>query len=292
MLLFNKLTEKHKQEVTEYNNTDILLEMVSTMFSYANCPFPSEFLELYLLIFGKCAVFLNDNKKLTVSFCSFVGTLDSYGRGKDLICTTENGESYSFDDWETSDKVVVIFNNKYHSPDLNIGITSDFLSETDKSLRNAIVNTRFSKVLRAGNEMQKTLLEKAVDNNENGKPQVVVSSNILEDENQNLSVDLTNPEQSDKLQYLSKLHTDILRRFFNLYGMSTQGIDKVAQMTKEEVQNGSNASFIIPCDRLEERVKGITRVNNVFGTDIKVDFSECWKNEYKKVKGEVKNDTD
>ena len=145
---------------------------------------------------------------------------------------------------------------------------------------------------RIHNSTEKALFDNAIQGNENGVPQVIVSSNLLE-ETENGIIELTSPNDTDKLQYLSKLYEDFWRRFFNLYGMTTQGSEKMAQMSEKEINNGSNSSMIIPCDRLEERKKGIEKVNEMFSTNIEVDFSECWKREIKKRESEVNvNDTD
>ena len=67
-----------------------------------------------------------------------------------------------------------------------------------------------------------------------------------------------------------------------IYGMMTAGTDKIAQQSVTEINNGSSFSFIVPLDRLEERKKGIEKVNELFNTNISVDFGEAMKREYEK----------
>lgn len=292
-MLFSKLKAKQKSQLEEYCYGDNLLEILTSMFEYKNLPkgMEKEFLEGFLLTHGKVAFYELDGI-LICSTCTFIGDLNTYGRPKDLLCITENGKSTTFKDWENNENVVVVFNSTYHTPDLNICRYANFLAEVDKSLRVGITNTRFSKLCKAKNSSEKALLDNAIQGNENGVPQVIVSSNLLE-ETENGIIELTSPNDTDKLQYLSRLHEDFMRRFFNLYGMTTQGSEKMAQMSEKEINNGSNSSMIIPCDRLEERKKGIEKVNEIFGTEIAVDFSECWKREKEKREREVKsNDTD
>ena len=74
--------------------------------------------------------------------------------------------------------------------------------------------------------------------------------------------------------------------------MMSQGSDKIAQQTVAEINNGSSAPFIIPTERLNERIMGVNKINANFGLDIKVDFSEVMKNEYNRIFGsmEIENE--
>ena len=283
--MYRNLKEKYKQKLEDICYEDTCLEMLSSMFTYTDNPksLESEYIELFLLTFGMCAIWKNKKNKIIASMCNPTGNIDDYGIGKDLFCVTLNGESKTFKNWKESKEVVVIFNNKYHTRDLNIERYAYFFSEIDTSLRVGIVNTRFSKIQRVQNSVQKTAMEKAINASGTGVPQVVLASDIFDEyENKNNTIELTTPQDSDKLQYLSKLYEDFWRRFFNLYGMTTQGSEKMAQMSSAEINNGSNSELIIPLDRLEERKKGIDKVNNIFDLKMTVDFSTAWKRENEK----------
>ena len=284
---FSQLKEKVKQEIREMTYNDLILEILSSMFNYMGIEIEEEFIEGYLLTLGMCAFWKLDGK-LIVTPCNFIGSIDEYGRGKDLFCVTENGKSETFTNWINNPNVVVMFNNKHHTPDANIQRFASILADTDKSIVNNILNSRYSPIVRAHTEEEKMAYEKAIDNNKDGKPMVVMSANLFtEDDKEEKVVNITDVRNSDKIQYLTKLHDDITRWFYSLYGMSTNGAGKLAQQTTEEINNGNCASFILPYDMLRERKRGISEINRKFGLKANVDFSETWRMSLGKTKSEI-----
>lgn len=276
---YSELKAKEQKEYTLFNHEDTLAEIVTSMFEYTT-DIPAEFIELYLVTCGKCAVFELDGELVSTP-CQFIGNIDSYGVGKDVVCTTLNGKQVTFSNWRTSDKVVVIFNNKYRTPDLNISRYANLFTETDKSLEHIIINSRFTRLIRANNEMERAQIEQAIQNNKTGEPMVVTSMSLLEDDSeQGRAIDLTSVDTVNKIQYINQLYDNLLARFYNLYGMATASNNKLAQQSKDEINNGSCASFILPIDRLTERKKGLEKVNQLFGVNWSVEFSEVWLLEY------------
>lgn len=278
-MLYSELRAKEQKNYTNRSYDDILFEIVTSMFDW-DTDLPSEFVELFLNFGGKCAVFKLDGV-LTATRCDFVGNIDSYGIGRDLICTTLNGKQVTFKNWRNSSEVVVIYNNKYRTPDLNIGRFSYLFTECDKSLENNVINSRFTRLIRAKDETERVQIQQAIETNKNGEPVVVTSLDILDDTPEGArTIDLTDVTGINKVQYINQLHTDLLARFYNLYGMATASGNKLAQQSKDEINNGSVASFIIPLDRLNERKKGIEKINELFGVNWSVKFSEAWLLEY------------
>ena len=89
-------------------------------------------------------------------------------------------------------------------------------------------------------------------------------------------INLTDVNNIDKIQYLSKFHDDLLRRFCTLYGHAMQTSGKMAQQTTEELQGYNSFSMIIPNNRLEERKKGIDDFNRIFNENVEITYSEAW----------------
>lgn len=286
---YSALKEKQKQDFREMSYNDLILEILSSMFDYSGLNIDEEFVEGYLLTLGSCA-FWKVGEELVASPCNFIGSPDSYGRGKDLFCCTQNGHSKTFTDWKNNNEVVVVFNNKQRNPDMNIERFASIFASTDKSIVNNVLNCRYSPIVRASTEAEKQAFEKAIQNNKNGEPMIVLSSNLLMEEDKNEKViNLTDVRNSDKIQYLTKLHDDIARWFFSLYGMSTNGAGKLAQQTTQEINSGNCASFILPFDMLRERQKGIEKINKIFSLKATVDFSEVWKMSLSRTMAEIKN---
>ena len=284
--MFRDLKDKTKVILTDCAYNDLFLSMLMSMFEYKNLPFKKMLIEGLLLTTGKVGIYKEDDN-LYCGWCMFSGDINEYGFGSDVTIMTLSNKQKFFPKWEESKDVVIIFNDNIGMPDLNIDRISKYLSDVDKSIENAILNTRSTKIYRAKDEKEKKAIETAIESNKDGRPSAIISSNILNDmlsseAKEQIVVDLTDPTQVDKIQYLCNLHTTILRRMQTIYGMMTAGTDKIAQQSVSEINNGSSFSFIVPLDRLVERKKGIEKVNELFNTNISVDFGEAMQREYEK----------
>lgn len=130
-------------------------------------------------------------------------------------------------------------------------------------------------------------IETAIENMRNGKIATVLNEDALSQYVADTStgtgaagintVNLTEVEKSQYIQYLAKFRDDLMRWFYSLYGMNSQGSSKMAQQTVDEVNQDNNSSMILPHDMLRMRQKCLeNQVNKKFGWDMEVSFSECW----------------
>lgn len=294
--IYNNLKEKGKKVIDLFSFENRLSNFLTSMFvakgdnlfnerKWDRCEF-----ELLLLLTGKVAVWKLDNE-LVFSTVEFIGNIDFMGIGKDANCTTLNGHNKVFSDWRNSKEVVIIYNNENHTPDMNVERFANLMSETWTSMRSAVQGTRYSKVFCVANQQEQQEVQTAIDSVKNGKPMVVRSNRILPSSEQTInSIKLTDFQESDKIQYLSTFMTYIERNFINLYGMASQGADKVAQQNEAEVKNGAFSSWVEVLSRLSERKVGFEKVKEVFGVEIDYDLSEVWKKEYERLFAEVKKD--
>lgn len=292
--MYSALKEIDKKVISELNYQDkfanILVSMFDTEETNTN-PFfekwEKEEFENMLLKFGYVAIWFDElEKNYVFSQCEFIGNIDFMGKGVDLFCSTQNGHSKTFSNWRENEDVVVIFNNDSHTKDLNIERYAEMSTETWVSMLSAIIGTRYNDILIAKDEKTKIALKTVLENSKNGIPYVVVSDNILADLNEQEMINhiqLSDFKNSDKIQYLSNFMTFIERNFFNLYGMTTQGSDKIAQQTKAEVENGIFCAWIEVLSRLKERQKGFKEVKEKFNIDIPYKLSEVWEKEYNRI---------
>ena len=214
--------------------------------------------------------------------CNRAGAPNVNGLGKDLICTTGNGISKTFTDFENSREVVYIRNNKFATPDLNIAPTASILSELYTSLRHNIINARYTPIVVAHDSRAKTAIEQVLKSNNSAEIQVVLSDNIFDTEKENV-LNVTDVNAQDKIQYINHAHDDVLRQFYSIYGLDTCGTSKMAQQSADEINAGCNARMVLPTDRLKERQEGAKKIIDFFGVDCTVDFSEPWKREFDRV---------
>lgn len=278
------LAEFNKEKIVASNNEFIYLTLIS-MFDYTSNEEASyneffENLEEFLCKDGVCGIFEVD-KKVVCSKINFVGKLNEYGKALDCICITKNGKEYSFTDWRNNKDIVVAFNTKNHVTDKKAEVTAELLTEIEVSMKSGTIGTRFNKIISVSNQVEAEKVRKAIEMNQIGLPQVVTSENdikkILDDKANNTVYDLTSIKDSDKMQYLSKLKDDVLRQFYNIYGLNIQGTSKMAQQTVSEIENGAESSFIIPLSKYYERKTFIEEINKKFNKNFEVKFSKVWE---------------
>ena len=278
------LAEFNREKIVESNNEFIYLTLVS-MFDYVSNEENSyneffENLEEFLCKDGVCGIFEVD-KKVVCSKINFVGKLNEYGKGLDCICITKNGKEYSFTDWRNNKDIVVAFNNKNHVSDKKAEVTAELLTEIEVSMKSGTIGTRFNKIISVANQLEAEKVRKAIELNQIGLPQVVTSETdikkVLKEQDSSTIYDLTSIKDSDKMQYLSKLKDDVLRQFYNIYGLNIQGSSKMAQQTVSEIENGAQSSFILPLSKYFERKKFIEEINKKFNKNFEVKFSKVWE---------------
>ena len=278
------LAEFNKEKIVESNNEFVYLTLIS-MFDYYSNEETSydeffENLEEFLCKYGVCGIFEVD-KKVVCSKINFVGKLNEYGKPVDCICITKNGKEYSFTDWRNNKDIIVAFNTKNHVSDKKAEVTAELLTEIEVSMKSGTIGTRFNKIISVSNQVEAEKVRKAIEMNQIGLPQVVTSENdikkILDDKANNTMYDLTSIKDSDKMQYLSKLKDDVLRQFYNIYGLNIQGTSKMAQQTVSEIENGAESSFIIPLSKYYERKNFIEEINKKFNKNFEVKFSKVWE---------------
>ena len=252
--------------------------------------FETRFVELYNITLGACAVIDSNKfpirgtgepeKGLLVVTARRAGAPNANGLGRDLICMTYDGREVIINDFENKlDEVVYIRNNPYAMPDLTIGESGNTIAEIKKSLRHNVINSRLTPIVVAHDAKAKSAIETALKENASGTYAVVMSDNILTD-GQEFVLKVTDVKDQDKIQYLNHAYDDELRHWYNLHGLDITGASKQAQQTTDEVNSGANSRKILPYLMLREREKAAKRLNDVYGLNIGVRFSEPWRLEF------------
>ena len=235
--------------------------------------------------------------KWIITPVDFAGSPDAYGFGADAICTVKSGVVCKFENWRENPDVAIIFNNSNYSPDMNIGRFSDMLAELEVSMKlNVLFARMYPMPVVSSGKIQKAV-ETAIDNMRTGKIATVLDDDTLSKyvsdtaaNNTGIqTVNLTEVEKSQYIQYLAKFRDDLMRWFYSLYGMNSQGSSKMAQQTVDEVNQDNNASMILPHDMLRMRMKSLeNQVNKKFGWNMEVSFSECWQSRLANMDDEFK----
>ena len=278
---FNPKSKKGNEIINtlnEWKNFWTCYQIVMAMFEYENLPFRKEFLERLLLSYGYAAMCQSEDGKLHVGFFAYKDKDENGIPIGEIELNTLNGEQYKA---EIGKNAVLCFNNELRLPELMIWNYAEMFNETDISLKSLIHKARLAPIPLAKDSKTKSALESALTDVQNGYIKAVgyegIKSDLLDSKEPVTMLHLTEPEHTDKLQYMSKFYDDQLRRFMTFYGHPLSSASKMAQVTSAELEGYTTYSRIYPEVMLKERQTFIDEANKLFGTDIKVDYSKAWE---------------
>ena len=294
-MLFSELKPKQKTFLTEISYQDVLAEYVLGMLEYPNFPVEIEYvryLDFLLLKEGKAALYKSSYwGRWVIGNVSFEGVdLNEYGELQDAHVFDRAGHDELFKDWLNSQECFVFFNNRNHTPDINIPRYADLLAKIDISLNANIVNSRMSPIVVAKDNNTKNQLAEIIKQNHDGHTEVITSPNILNDTGDDITVvNITDVNASDKIQYLLHAKDDLTREFLNLYGLHITGTGKMAQQSVEEITGSNNAALVIPYEMMGARNDTLERFNAITGLNVVCQLSKSWEREEYEAEGTVKD---
>ena len=278
---FNPKSKKENEIINtlnEWKNFWTCYQIVMAMFDYDNLPFRKEFLERLLLSYGYAAMCQSEDGKLHVGYFAYKDKDENGIPIGQIELNTLNGKQYTA---EIGKNAVLCFNNELRLPELMIWNYAEMFNETDISLKSLIHKARLAPIPLAKDSKTKSALESALTDVQNGYIKAVgyegIKSDLLDSKEPVTMLHLTEPEHTDKLQYMSKFYDDQLRRFMTFYGHPLSSASKMAQVTSAELEGYTTYSRINPEVMLKERQTFIDEANKLFGTDIKVDYSKAWE---------------
>lgn len=295
---FNPILCKDPMKIWYYS---ILEQFLTSMFDYENLPegLERKYIEHTLIRYGCCGIKKIPDGKFFVGVPSITPPLDNYGIGTKIRLTTYNGQ-YQVEGTIGED-CVLIWNNSEFICDYGIVWFADMFKEVDKSMKANVINTRLHPIPVAKTSKLKDTIDRIFksikgddDISEKDQTYTVVNeqafADVINGDSKSIDViNLTDVKDVDKLQYLSKFHDDLLRRFATLYGHPMQTSGKMAQQTSEELQGYNTFSMVDPYNRLEERQKGIEEFNRIFNTDVKITFGKAWTQNMSLENNNIKN---
>ena len=277
---FNPSTKRGREIVNELTLTADyfeLVEIVLGMFNYNNLPFRKEFVEDLLLRYGWAAIGKDENG-LHVGYISY-DDLDENGLpiGNATLITRHGYDM----DGVINENIVIGFNNDIRLPELKLEFYADLFNETDISIKSIIKKARLNPIPLARDSKIQAALNNAMSDIDAGNTKAVAYDSIRDDFIEGAEpvtmLQLTEPEHTDKLQYMSKFYDDLLRRVLTFYGHPLSSASKMAQVTSAELEGYTTYSRIYPNILLEARKDFMTRCNEILKTDFSVEFSKAWE---------------
>ena len=261
-----------------------LLDRTIMMFKYKNLPdtIDPNVLERYLQVNGTAAITKANNGNLYVFGGSWGGEQDVYYRPTKFIISNPHVSQLTK---ETFTKECTIYGDEEHDAVLLrndtewasltplIGRYAVLMSENTLTIRTADIMLRIIALLTAGTDKARKSAEAYLKKLENGELGIIGDSNFMES-----SINLQSPP-SNNGSYLTQfieLQQYLKGSFFNELGLRAN-----YNMKREAIGQGEStldADSILPlCDNmLQCRKEDISKVNELFNTDIEVDFSSAW----------------
>lgn len=180
---------------------------------------------------------------------------------------------------EIGKEIAVGYNNLVHTPEFDVLRFAYFLTEVDTSMHINVLNSRLSPIFRASTTQEKKKFEAIRDNIYRGE----LSSIELHDFGQDYSsepshvIHLTDVKNVDKIQYLVKLHDDLIRRLCNLHGVTMNTTGKMAQLTQAELNEYSGFSSIYVTQQYDLLCEYIEDSNRINGFNMSVEWGDALK---------------
>lgn len=163
---------------------------------------------------------------------TFTGLRDEFGDFTEFVAMTLNSEPETYT-LRNHEQVVVCGNTPLYRPfKEERDYYATMKEETDRSILCQLINTRLNKALVAASDQQKKQIQKAYKEVIEGYPMILVTE-LLEDLD---SIDLTNPQDIDKMQYLSAFYSTMEKREANNFGIDLENVEKRAQINDTELK--------------------------------------------------------
>lgn len=277
--------EKNYQLFSFYNTIEML---AMSKFEYKNLPDGvfTELIERPFLRSGMCAMKeIIDSEDSTERMYSGIpiisGVTMNYNIPRYAQLVTPCGQTTTL---LVGKDIPLGYNNYNHTPEFDIMKYAKIFSEIDTSLDIAIKNTRMTKVFVVSDSKKAESINNIMNDIYNGKPKAVSLNTTFEDMldtggdgKRTPDIQLTDPRDVETLQYLSKLHDDLVRRLATLHGHKMNTSGKMAQMTRDELNESETFSHIYVCQQMELRKRYVEDCNRILGTNIAVDYGCAWQ---------------
>jgi len=159
------------------------------------------------------------------------------------------------------------------------------LAEGDISIRYALINSRLTKILTANDDNTKVSAEKVLKSVEDGKELAL----FLADSSFVDSLRESNaPSKDTYVKDLDEAYQYQKASLFNELGIRSNFNMKREAINETESALNDDALLPLIEEMLEERQKGLERVNKLFGTNISVRLSSAWEKRQKVSEMETK----
>lgn len=245
-----------------------LTELAISMFEWKNLPdtVDARYLELHLFETG-CMVYFKDDVIGDLCLdCVVNGRLDVYGNP--LLRRAYSGYN-NYQKLLSYKDSVIIWNNYLHSNSiLDVEMFARRLYNIDRII-DINANAQKTPVLVLGNEKQRLTLLNLYKEYDGNAPFIFGDKNL--DINALKALSTNAPYVCDKLY---QLKTQIWNEALTYLGISNINIQKKERLISDEVTRNQGGTIASRYSRLESRRQAVEKINDMFGTNIEVNYRE------------------
>lgn len=247
-----------------------LTELAISMFEWKNLPdtVDARYLELHLFETG-CMVYFKDEVIGDLCLdCIVQGRLDVYGNP--LLRRAYSGYN-NYQKLLKYDNSVIIWNNYLHGNSiLDVEMFARRLYNIDRII-DVNANAQKTPVLLQGTEKQRLTLLNLYKEYDGNAPFIFGDKNLDLDINTLKAFSTNAPYVCDKLY---QLKTQIWNEALTYLGISNINIQKKERLITDEVTRNQGGTIASRYSRLESRRQAVEKINDMFGTNIEVNYRE------------------
>lgn len=286
---FGDMKGRLQTAVIENDYFNFLRAADEIMFQWNNLPenIEKNRLEDFLNLTGGVVWQVVGGVHMVAPFAAREGQINQWGYGETAHSTTLDGVSLQ---GKVGVDAAVIYNNTTRTMQTDLYTTADIFANIDMSSKINVRFARIAPILQYANDTQKEKLSDLLKHILDGELDTFLSEmqmnpNMPLTDTEGLkAIEITSPDKIQYLQYLSQYFDIRMRRHFARRGLSLKTSDKQAQVTNDEVHGLDAVSWFYPLSKLEARQEGAKMINAIYGTNISVEFSELWRQEYEAYK--------
>ena len=271
----------HLDKKTNVNNhIKYMLNRSINMFKYHNLPdtLPAKELELLLQCHGY-AVICKINDNLYAVNAGLGGECDVYGNPTQAIVTVPY---LNYNATLNIDTDCIVMNNDTMQTGL-IPMYQKYctlLNENEITMLLVTINKRIQNFISANDDSTVQSARKFLENVYAGKVGVIAEQRLFD----SLKIANVGTNAGINLKDLFEYEQYLKASLYNEIGLSANFNMKRERLTKAEVERNTDNLYPLPDEMLSSRREAIAKINEMFGTDITVEFNSSW--DYRVLGGE------
>ena len=268
-----------------------MYDRTNQMFEYDGLPdtIPADMLELFLQMNGQICI-TEVNGKLYALAGNLGGAPDPYYRPTTYVLANPALgiskrlrirnflDPFQLEEWD-GDCVLVrndtlmqglfYLNSRYATQ----------LAENDVSIRSAQINTRYQVLIASGTDNELASANAYIKGIEEGRTAAVLNYPFMD----NIRPVNVSVQNSNSIIQLIELQQYLKASWFNDIGLNMNFNMKREYLSEEEIQASTDMLLPLIDDMLTRREEAMNLVNEIYGTDIKVQKNSAWSNKQREI---------